>query len=273
MVKADKLGVKLTYDQEKTTMAEPNLSNTLSTELNKLAAACRILEMEGHGDMTLGHLSLRDPEGRGFWMKRNAIGLGEVANSQDFVLVSFDGEQIAGTGQCHSEWPIHSEILLARNDINVVAHTHPYNTCVFSATDGNLRSVALEASYFQIPIPMFQGTGALIKSVNLGKELAKTLGPALAVLMKNHGVTFCGPTIEAATCVGIWLERACKAQLDITASGMNWSSPDEMAELERNSQIWSEVHIEHSWGYYSRKLATLEAPPGQHNQSIFGGLL
>ncbi|MCK9508892.1 MAG: class II aldolase/adducin family protein, partial [Pigmentiphaga sp.] len=29
--------------------------------LDKLARACRILEMEGHGDMTLGHVSMRDP--------------------------------------------------------------------------------------------------------------------------------------------------------------------------------------------------------------------
>ena len=46
--------------------------------LLQLSQACRILEMEGHGDMTLGHVSVRDPDGRGFWLKRNRIGLGEV---------------------------------------------------------------------------------------------------------------------------------------------------------------------------------------------------
>jgi ribulose-5-phosphate 4-epimerase/fuculose-1-phosphate aldolase len=215
--------------------------------------------MEGHGDMTLGHLSLRDPEGRGFWMKRNAVGLGEVRGADDFVLVTFDGKQIAGSGRCHSEWPIHAEILLARADINVVAHTHPYYTCVFSATEGTLRPVTLEASYFAEPIPMFTGTGALIKSQALGRALAQALGPALAVFMKNHGVTFCGASIEAATLVGIWLDRACRAQLDVTASGLTWSFPDAASEAERHGQVWSDVHIEHSWGYYSRKLAALES--------------
>jgi ribulose-5-phosphate 4-epimerase/fuculose-1-phosphate aldolase len=246
------------------------ISNALRTDLDKLASACRILEMEGHGDMTLGHLSLRDPEGRGFWMKRNAIGLGEVRDAEDFVLVTYDGEQIAGSGRCHSEWPIHSEILLARPDINVVAHTHPYYTCVFSATDGDLRPVTLEASYFPDRIPMYLGTGALIKEQQMGTDLAKALGPALAVFMKNHGVTFCGKSTEAATLVGIWLERACKAQLDVTASSMDWSYPDKNGEAERNSQIWSDVHIEHSWGYYSRKLAALEAPPGGHPPALYG---
>ena len=33
----------------------------LSEALTDCARACRVLEMEGHGEMTLGHLSLRDP--------------------------------------------------------------------------------------------------------------------------------------------------------------------------------------------------------------------
>ena len=96
----------------------------LRQSLDELARACRILEMEGHGDMTLGHLSLRDPEGRGFWLKRNRIGLGEVMGAGDFVLVDWDGQQLAGSGGRHSEWPIHSEILRMRPDVHVVAHTH-----------------------------------------------------------------------------------------------------------------------------------------------------
>jgi ribulose-5-phosphate 4-epimerase/fuculose-1-phosphate aldolase len=95
-------------------MTDPARDQDLTAALHDLARACRILEMEGHGDMTLGHLSLRDPVGRGFWMKRNRIGLGEVMGPDDFVLVDWDGEKIAGTGGRHSEWPIHSEILRVR---------------------------------------------------------------------------------------------------------------------------------------------------------------
>jgi ribulose-5-phosphate 4-epimerase/fuculose-1-phosphate aldolase len=70
--------------------------------LTEAARACRILDMEGHGDMTLGHLSVRESDGRGLWMKRNQIGLGEVLGSEDFVLVDWDGQQIAGSGGRHS---------------------------------------------------------------------------------------------------------------------------------------------------------------------------
>src|SRR5438128_1067231 len=111
------------------TMA-PNVEEALT----RLATACRILELEGHGDMSLGHLSLRDPEGRGFWLKRNRIGLGEVLGPQDFVLLDFEGRQLAGEGGRHSEWPIHSQILLRRPEIAVVAHTHAFHSSVLSAS-------------------------------------------------------------------------------------------------------------------------------------------
>src|SRR2546428_4580365 len=95
------------------------IETDLRASLDELARGCRILEMEGHGDMTLGHLSLRDPDGRGFWMKRNRIGLGEVLGPADFVLVDWDGNKIAGEGGRHSEWPIHSEIFRRRADVEV----------------------------------------------------------------------------------------------------------------------------------------------------------
>ena len=72
------------------------MDNTLEQSLARLACGCRILELEGHGDMTLGHLSLRDPQQRGFWMKRNRVGLGEITGPEDFVLVNFDGDKRAG---------------------------------------------------------------------------------------------------------------------------------------------------------------------------------
>jgi len=102
--------------------------------LNDLARGCRILEMEGHGDFSLGHLSLRDPQGGGFWLKRNRYGLGEILGPDDFVLVTMDGEQIAGEGGRHSEWPIHSEVFRLRPDVQVVAHTHPLHASILSAS-------------------------------------------------------------------------------------------------------------------------------------------
>ena len=229
------------------------MSNSLRDALDKLARGCRILEMEGHGDMTLGHLSLRDPDGRGFWMKRNRIGLGEVLGAADFVLVDWDGNKIAGEGGRHSEWPIHSEIFRRRADVEVVAHTHPFHACVFSGATEELKPYTVDADYF-VAVPRHRDEVALVTTKEEGEALARTLGAACAVFMGNHGVTFCGTSVEHAVCVGIFLEKACKAQLAGEAARLTAEMPTAAIRRKRHAQIMTPVHWEHSWNYFSRKL-------------------
>jgi L-fuculose-phosphate aldolase len=226
----------------------------LRKSLDELARASRILEMEGHGDMTLGHLSLRDSTGRGFWLKRNRIALGEVCGADDFVLVDWDGQQLAGSGGRHSEWPIHSEILRARPDVQVVAHTHPFHACVVSASLEPLQPYGLDADYF-IDVPRHIDQVALITTKEEGAALARVLRNGFAVFMANHGVTFAGTSVPHATCVGVFLEKACKAQLAGQAAGFRASMPDLATREKRRSQMMTPAHWEHCWHYFCRKLA------------------
>lgn len=225
----------------------------LRSQLDRLARACRILEMEGHGDMTLGHLCLRDPQGRGFWLKRNAYGLGEIRSARDFVLVDDEGQQLEGEGGRHSEWPIHSQILLARPDVEVVAHTHPPHASVLSSFADGLQPFTLDADYFTA-VPCHRDDSALLRTKEQGRALAQALGPHYAVLMANHGVAFCGTSIEHATCIGLFLERA--ARLHVLGSGLQGRTffPDASARALRHGQIMAPIHIEHCWNYFSRKL-------------------
>jgi L-fuculose-phosphate aldolase len=221
--------------------------------LERLAKACRILEMHGHGDLSLGHVSLRDPGGRGFWLKRNRAGLGEIRGAEDFVLVSHEGEQLAGAGGRHSEWPIHSEILKRRPDVQVVAHTHAFHAAVFSGANEALEPYTLDADYF-VDLPRHADEVALVTTPAEGAALARSLGPHFAVLMANHGVTFCGTSIEHATCVGVFLEKACKAHLLGKAAGLEVNPLGSAVRGRRHAQIMTPAHVEHSWDYFCRML-------------------
>lgn len=235
---------------------------SLDEQLHQLATACRILEMEGHGDMTLGHLSLRDPGGRGFWLKRNARGLGEILSAQDFVLVDYHGVKLAGEGGRHSEWPIHAEILKARPDVQVVAHTHPVHASMLSSFGTALSPFTLDADYFDT-LPCHRDEAALLKTEEEGAALARTLGPHFAVLMANHGVTFCGTSIPHATCVGVFLERAARIHVMGMQMREQASFPPELTRQRRREQIMTPVHVEHSWNYFVRKLAWQERVRGE----------
>lgn len=239
---------------------------TLHDDLQKLARACRILEMEGHGDMTLGHVSLRDPQGRGYWLKRNAYGLGEILSPADFVLVDWDGNKLEGEGGRHSEWPIHSEILRLRPDVQVVAHTHPLHASILSAFEEPLSPFTLDADYFEA-VPCHRDDAALLKEKQQGLALAQALGPHFAVLMANHGVTFCGTSIEHGLCIGVFLERAARIHMTAMASRGAAVFPAEPVRAVRRGQVMSPIHIEHSWNYFSRKLDWMESVNGR--QGLF----
>jgi len=248
-------------------MSVADIDTAMRERLFEAALACRILDMEGHGDMTLGHLSVREDGGRGFWMKRNQIGLGEVMDFADFVLVDWDGRQIAGSGARHSEWPIHSEIFRARADVNVVVHSHPFYSSIFSAATEPLQPYTLDADYF-IDVPRYEGEAALITTTSEGEALARALGGHFAVLMGNHGVTFCGTSIAHAVCIGIFLEKACKAHVIGHGANLKTSMPSRAVRDKRHSQIMTPVHCQHSWRYFCRKLDARAGTRGA--QALFG---
>ena len=138
--------------------------------------ASRALAAAGQGDMVWGHASIRDPGGRGAWMKSAGWGLEEIDASR-VALVSPDGEVDDGAGPRHIEYPIHTEIMAARPDVGSVVHTHSPAANEFAALDVPLRPLDHAGSLFCYPdIPRFTLTGGLIKTRNLGAALAGVLG-------------------------------------------------------------------------------------------------
>jgi ribulose-5-phosphate 4-epimerase/fuculose-1-phosphate aldolase len=148
--------------------------------------------------------------------------------------------------------------------VQVVAHTHPFHACVVSASLDPLQPYGLDADYF-IDLPRHIDQVAPITTKEEGAALARALGKGFAVFMANHGVTFAGTSVPHATCVGVFLEKACKAQLAGQAAGFRASMPDLATREKRRSQMMTPAHWEHCWHYFCRKLAarggTGEAAP------------
>jgi ribulose-5-phosphate 4-epimerase/fuculose-1-phosphate aldolase len=103
---------------------------------------------------------------------------------------------------------------------------------------------------------LFDFTTQLIRTQELGVEVAKSLGSCRGLLMKNHGSTVVGPTIEVATLYAIFLEKAARIQLLATASGEpSWSS-DEEAVL-KYEQIYTPHRLGSMWDYFVRRAKKL----------------
>ena len=216
-----------------------------------LAYSCNILANEGHWDQILGHVSVRIPKQDRILMKPHSFGLEEI-RPQHIIVCNLDGKKIEGKYERHSEIFIHTEIFKARPDVNCVVHTHPPYAIAFGSLRQPLRPVSHEGSIFCEGLPLFDYTTALIRTPELGREVAKTLGNCRGVLMKNHGSTVVGDSIEVATLYAVFLERAARIQLLATASGEPSCTSDEEAKV-KFEQIYTPHRLGSMWDYFVRR--------------------
>lgn len=192
---------------------------TLDEAKQKIIDAGRILEAEGLGDLARGHISLRLPDDPSlFFMKPHSYGFDEIT-LENIVICNLDGEKVGGGGRRHSEVFIHSEIFKARPEVMSVIHAHPTHAVALSATGRALRPISQPAAAFSDGLPYYRDTINLIRDQALGAGVARALGAAKAVLMRNHGVALVGATVEETTILAIMLDNACKIQLLAEAAG------------------------------------------------------
>lgn len=194
-----------------------------------LINAGRILVREEQGDYIFGHVAARLPGDPGlFLMKPHTIGLEEIT-PDNLITLNLEAEKVAGHMPRHLEAFIHSEILRARPDVQAVVHTHAPYAVAFSALAKPLRPVGHDGAMFCDGLPVFSETSDLIVDQQRGKAVARALGEHGAMLLRNHGIVTVGRTIEEATVLALYLERACKSQLLVEACGgqMHVSTPED----------------------------------------------
>ncbi len=220
----------------------------------KLAQGCRILAMEGHGDVIWGHMSLRDPYNAGqFWMKANAVGLEEIT-AEDLVLLDYEGDKVAGMRQRHNEYPIHGEVLRTRPDVNVVVHTHPVIPTVLGSSRHTIQPVTHEGCFFYPPaVPVYTDMSDLIVTREQGEGVARALGSHRALFMQNHGIVIAAATIEEAVVGSMLLEKAARAQLAAISLGEGMSVTSDEEALAKREHIYHPENINRAWQYLVRK--------------------
>jgi L-ribulose-5-phosphate 4-epimerase len=220
----------------------------------QVALGCRILGFEDQGDFVWGHVSARDPDGRGIWMKASTYGFEEIGPEQ-VLLVSWDGEVLEGDGRRHIEYPIHTELMRARSDVNCVVHTHAPWAVAFASTHEPLRPISHEPTLFVPPdVTRFTKTADLITTHELGGDVAAAVGGRNAAFMLHHGIVTCGADVVSGVMAAVLLERACRTNLRALAGGgpKSWSSDEEA--LAKREHCWPPALLRQAWDYLARRL-------------------
>ena len=192
-------------------------------------------------------MSARERTGRGVWLKGSHLGFDEV-RPDDVILVSWDGEVLEGTAGRHIEYPIHTEIMRRRPDVNAVVHTHPVYSVAFAATGWPLKALSHEGCYFVPPdVARFTVTGDIVSTRELGEALADCVGERNAALMPHHGIVTVGRSVGEAVACATHLERAC--QIALLAGKDAIPSPDAEALQKRET---FDHRMSLSWDYFAR---------------------
>jgi L-fuculose-phosphate aldolase len=174
-----------------------------------VATANRILERTGLSH-AFGHASARIPGTNTFLLPtRRSPGL---AAARDLLVIDTEGRIVEGDGEPNSEFWIHARVYAARADVGGVVHAHP-NACICLTQIGEPhRIVHNQGGIFADGVPEYAAIG-LIRTRELGEQLARVLAKGNAVMMRAHGITTAFEDVRAATVAACYLEESAALQL------------------------------------------------------------
>ncbi|MBO2455279.1 class II aldolase/adducin family protein [Actinomadura barringtoniae] len=230
------------------------MTATTPSEARALAVrASRALAAAGQSDMVWGHAAVRDPDGRGIWIKAPGWGFEEIDEGR-VHLVSFDAEVLDGQGAPHKECHIHLEILRRRPELECSVHTHAQAAVAFASLGTPLLPISHEGALFGgEDVPRFTLTGGLVTTPELGAALAGTLGDASAALIPKHGLVAAGTSVRAAVMHAVLLDRACQTQLMAMAAGPVRVHSDAAEAAAKRAECWPASQLDAGWEYLTRK--------------------
>lgn len=219
-----------------------------------VSIGCRVLAAHGNADLVWGHLSCRDPDGHGVWLKSAGYGMEEITPER-VVRIDRAGHLLEGGDRVHLEYPIHTEIMAARDDVGAVVHSHAESAVAFAATGLPLRPIGHEGTLFWPPdIPRFTATGDLIRDRELGAAVATALADRDALLLHHHGLVTAGPDVATAVMTAILLEKACRMQLQVAATATSYTWSDENESLAKRTRCYGPAQLQDAWAYLLRRL-------------------
>jgi L-fuculose-phosphate aldolase len=197
----------------------------LSTEAS-LAAACRILAKEGHESGLAGQVTARGPKPGTWWTLQFGYGFDE-ATAERMVLVDEDLKPLRG-GRPNPGVRFHVWIYRKRPDVQAIIHTHPPFASALAATGKPLKTIHMDSAMLHGTAHLPEWPGVPVAD-DEGRIISGALGDAKTILLSNHGQLSVGASVEEATYLAVFFERAARMQLRAMAAGGYKEVKDELA--------------------------------------------
>ncbi len=218
--------------------------------LREKVAACTLL-LNFHNIMNYsGHVSARIPGTETFLIQpidQPRSGL----RPEHLLLCDYDGKVLEGrTGsKPPAEVALHCELLRARPDVMSIAHFHHDMTNVFTLVeDVPLHLLKNHSVRWTSGIPVHNDPSH-VANPDLGRAVAKTLGPHHALQIRAHGQVITAESVEAVLIDSVhFVENGMANYYAASIGRIAPLTKQDIANFERDFK--RQRHIDKLWQYY-----------------------
>ena len=208
--------------QTQTRPARATVSDAERQVREDLAAAYRLVALCGMDDSIYTHISARVPGTEDQFLINPYGWLFRVITASSLVKIDMQGRIIDGSTEDVNPagFTIHSAVHAARHDAACVLHTHTVAGVAVSSLACGLQPINQWSLQFYGRVAYHDYEGIALDHAER-ERLVADLGPSKKVLiLRNHGLVTLGRNVAEAFILMLNLDRACRVQMAIQASGM-----------------------------------------------------
>jgi len=227
--------------------------------IEDLVDANRILYHLGVVD-GFGHVSARDPNDPSRFIISRSMAPALVTMA-DLMAIRLDGRPVSDNAPTpYLERFIHGEIYAARPDVVAVVHSHSSAIIPFTVVPtATLKPLSHMSGFIGDGAPVFEirdtagpNNDMLVRSPELGRALAKSLGAHNIVLMRGHGSTVVGFNLRQAVYRAVYAEVNARQQSEALRLGTPiYLTPGEAVESAKAN----DGQQDRSWNLWKRAIA------------------
>ncbi len=184
-----------------------------------LAAAYRLIAHYGWDDLIFTHISVRVPGPEHHFLINPYGFLFEEITASSLVKVDLNGEKVMESPYQINPagFTIHSAVHEGRESAKCVMHTHTTNGIAVSAQEQGLLPLSQQSLFCLSSMSYHDYEGVALRD-DEKPRLVADLGNANFMILKNHGLLTCAPTIADTFLAMYTLEVACDIQIKAQAS-------------------------------------------------------
>ena len=214
-----------------------------------LAACCRILAREGHESGLAGQVTARADKPGTWWTLQFGYGFDE-ATANRMVLVDEDLKPLSG-GRPNPGVRFHVWIYNKRPDVQAIVHTHAPHASALAANGTPLKTIHMDSAMLHGTAHLPEWPGVPVAD-DEGRIISGALGKAKTILLANHGLLAAGASVEEATYLAVFFERAARMQLMAMAAGGFKEVKPQLAEEARDFLLQPSI-VRGTFAYWARR--------------------